>query len=47
MGLTTFTACYLAHVKPFKEQLVHRLEIFNEMTTNLMFSMIYSLAITP
>jgi hypothetical protein len=47
MILTTVTACYIAHVVPFEDPLVHKLELFNEVTTNILFSMIYSFAITP
>jgi hypothetical protein len=47
MWLTTLTACYIVHVVPYEEPLVHKLELFNEVTTNLLFSMIYAFAITP
>jgi hypothetical protein len=46
MWLTTLTGCYIAHVAPFQEPLVHKLEVFNEVSTNLMFSLVYALAIT-
>jgi hypothetical protein len=47
MYLTTLTACYIAHVAPFEERLVHKLELFNEVSTNTMFSLIYAFAIMP
>ena len=47
MGLTTMTALYISHVIPFEDPLVHKLEIFNEVCTNIMFSIIYSFAIVP
>jgi hypothetical protein len=46
MWLTTLTACYIAHVIPFEEPLVHKLELFNEVCTNIMFSIIYAFAVT-
>lgn len=47
MAFTTLTACYIAHVVPYEEPLVHKLELFNEVTTNIMFSIIYAFAIVP
>lgn len=35
------TACYLVHYKPFTDPLVQQLDVFNELTTDTLFSLVY------
>lgn len=44
---TTFSGCYLLHFVPFEEPLQHRLEVFNEVTTILLYSTAYTQAELP
>ena len=39
--LTQFAAIYLVHYKPFEDPTVQRLEVFNELTTMLLLSIVY------
>jgi hypothetical protein len=41
MVVTTLAACFHVHYKPYEDLLLDRLEIFNEVTINLLFSFTY------
>jgi hypothetical protein len=38
---TTFNGCYLAHFKPYEDELVHKLDLVNEVTALIMFGISY------